>query len=81
MSGTKRKVFEDWEEMRDKCETILDKGNVKITLNGKPAVIRGFKNKFPTVTQMDTLLSAEWNWFTVHHIITRSNSPGSFTTP
>lgn len=41
----------------------------RVTLNGRPARISGYKNEFATVTQAGTRLSAEWAWVTVARIV------------
>jgi hypothetical protein len=42
-----------------------------VTLDGKPAVISGYKMPFATVTQLSTGLSAEWSWEAVERIVTK----------
>jgi hypothetical protein len=39
------------------------------TLNGKPAHVSGFANRFATVTDHTTGLSGEWSWETVEHVM------------
>lgn len=46
------------------------------TLNGNPARVSGFGNRFATVTDCATGLSAEWSWETVDHVV--SNRFGAF---
>jgi hypothetical protein len=42
-----------------------------ITLDGKPAVISGYRNSFAKVTQLSTGLSAEWSWEAVERIVAK----------
>jgi hypothetical protein len=45
-----------------------------ITLDGKNAVIRGYKNDFATISQLpDGKVSAEFAWATVERVIKHSN--------
>ena len=44
----------------------------KVTLEGKPAVIGGIRNKFATVTQLGPHgLTAHWSWEAVERIVKR----------
>ena len=49
--------------------------NTSVTLNGKPAVIRGRKLKFPKVCELNSPLAVEYAWETVLHVI---NNGGHF---
>lgn len=42
-----------------------------VTLDGRPAVISGWRNSFARVTQTATGLSAEWAWSTVERIVAK----------
>ena len=44
-----------------------------VTLDGKPAGIRGFNNPYATVCQLPTGLSYEYAWETVKHIVETKN--------
>lgn len=57
----------------DRYEAIDYKG---ATLNGNRAKVSGAMNRFATVTDLTTGLSAEWSWETVGHII--ANKGGAF---
>lgn len=46
------------------------------TINGNPARVSGFANRFATVTDAATGLSAEWSWETVEHVV--NNRFGAF---
>lgn len=52
-----------------------------VFLNGKPANIKGYKNQFGTVAQIDGPVSHEWSWWGIANIIVKqqgrftSNSP------
>lgn len=48
----------------------------EVTLNGKRAAIRGWKNDFATVRQYDAGFSEEFAWVTVEHVV--KNSGGAF---
>jgi hypothetical protein len=51
-------------------EIVASQDNHNITLNGKPAVIRGAQNDFATVSQVNAYaVSVEFAWPTVQHII------------
>jgi len=65
MKAQKPKPLE-LEERRELCAE-------KVTLNGHRAAIGGAQNKFATVTDLDSGLSAEWAWLTVLHVINFSN--------
>lgn len=39
------------------------------TINGNPAKVSGYANRFATVTDSTTGLSAEWSWETVEHVV------------
>jgi hypothetical protein len=43
--------------------------DVSVTLDGKPAVIRGALNDFATVSQLPSGASHEWAWSTVARIV------------
>lgn len=42
-----------------------------VTLNGKPAVISGYRNPFAAVIQLSTGLSAEFSWEAVERIVAK----------
>jgi hypothetical protein len=44
-----------------------------VTLNGNPAVIRGWRNEFATVSALNSLENAEWAWETVDRIVREKN--------
>lgn len=46
------------------------------TINGNPAMVSGFTQRFATVTDKATGLSAEWSWETVEHVV--NNRFGAF---
>lgn len=62
-------IFMPLEQKIELCEA-------KVTLNGEPAKVSGYKNDFATITQIKSGLSAEWSWQTVEHII--KNKGGQF---
>lgn len=41
----------------------------KPTVNGKPAIISGYANKFATVTEHKTGYSAEYSWQAVRYVM------------
>jgi hypothetical protein len=41
----------------------------RVTLDGKPAVIGGYRSAFASVTQLRTGTSFEWAWPTVARIV------------
>jgi hypothetical protein len=43
----------------------------KVTLNGLPAKVGGVNNRFATVTQLKSGLSAEWSWDAVERVISK----------
>lgn len=43
----------------------------KVTLNGEPAKVSGVYNRFATVTQLKTRLSAEWSWEAVERVVAK----------
>lgn len=49
---------------------------LRVTLNGKPARILGFRNRFGTVAQVPRGLSHEWSWDAIAHIV--KNKGGRF---
>jgi hypothetical protein len=66
---------------RARAIKVLDsRPDIKVTLNGKMAVVCGFKKDWATVTQTETCLRAEWAWETVLEILTRAKNPGEFMT-
>lgn len=46
------------------------------TINGNPATVSGFAERFATVTDRTTGLHAEWSWETVEHVV--NNRFGAF---
>jgi hypothetical protein len=54
-----------------------DYRGAKVTINGRGAVICGFKEKFATVTSTDMSLSADFSWKAVDRIM---KSGGNFKT-
>lgn len=46
------------------------------TLNGKPAKVMGYGNRFATVADLESGLYAEWSWETVEHVV--NNRFGAF---
>lgn len=59
----------DLDERRALCEA-------EVTLDGKPATIRGAQKAFAFVSQRDTGLGAQWAWPTVADIV--ANRGGAF---
>lgn len=49
---------------------MVENAPTRPTLNGNPATVSGFGNRFATVTDSVTGLSAEWSWETVEHVVT-----------
>lgn len=43
--------------------------STKVTLNGKPAIITGYRTQFATVRTLDGTMRGEWAWETVKHIV------------
>lgn len=58
----------------DKLEIWRRQEGVSVTLNGKRAVISGYRNDFATVSQWPEGLSAEWAWETVERIIDKGGA-------
>lgn len=55
-------------------ERRIELCDAEVTLDGKRAVIRGWRNDFATVRQLpDGKLHAEFAWKTVEHVIEHSN--------
>lgn len=52
-------------------------GELTVTLNGKPATVKGRLLKFPVIRTLDGLNSAEFSWETIIRVI-RENG-GQFT--
>jgi len=48
---------------------MVENAPTRPTLNGNPAKVSGFANRFATVTDSTTGLSAEWSWETVDHVV------------
>lgn len=48
-----------------------------VTLNGLPARVGGYRNRFATITQVSTGLACEWAWETVARIV--NDKDGAFT--
>lgn len=46
----------------------------EITLNGKPAQITGAANRFATITERESGLSAEWSWPAVKLVVDRGGA-------
>jgi len=46
------------------------------TLNGNPAKISGVKSEFAAITELDTLISFQYSWYTVKRIM--DNKQGKF---
>ena len=44
-----------------------------VTLDGKPAGIRGFNNPYATVCQIPSGLAFEYAWITVKHVVENCN--------
>lgn len=53
--------------------TPMEMVDKSATLNGNPAKISGYRNRFATVTDMTTRLSCEFAWETVERILTLKN--------
>lgn len=49
--------------------TMVETYPVKPTVNGKPATISGYSNRFATVTELKTGYSAEYAWEAVRHVM------------
>lgn len=47
---------------------------IKPTLNGNPARISGYSNRFATVTDSVTGLSAEWSWEAVQSVMSKGGA-------
>jgi hypothetical protein len=60
-----------WGDMseREKRELCQD----RVTLNGKPAVVTGYKNEFAMVKALDSCEQAEFAWETVARIVNLKN--------
>lgn len=41
----------------------------KPTVNGKPATISGYSNRFATVTELKTGYSAEYSWEAIRYVM------------
>ena len=66
------------DKRRRVVEDALARG-VKVTLNGKPAVIKGFKLDFAQISEIgDHPVVEEWAWETVHRVLFRTKNPGAF---
>ena len=48
-----------------------------VTLDGRPATITGYQNKFATIRSVDGKLSGEWSWAAVDLVIDKHD--GKFT--
>lgn len=65
----------DYDDSTDQClDDVSEKEKrdlvaAKVTLNGRPAVISGIKEKFAKVRQIPSGDSAEFAWHTVRHIV------------
>jgi hypothetical protein len=57
----------------------MDEQDDRITLNGRPAFITGFKTRFPHVVDRETGLSAEWCHETIARILARDGAFFSLT--
>jgi hypothetical protein len=65
-------------EARDKVRALVDAG-VKCTLDGQPAVIRGFQSDFGKVGEVnDHIREAEWSWPAILGVLTQHG--GNFKT-
>lgn len=50
-------------------ETRQELCQAKVTLNGQAAKITGYGNRFATVTDKATRLSAQWSWEAVERVV------------
>lgn len=50
-------------------ETRQELCRAKVTLNGQAAKITGYANRFATVTDTATRLSAQWSWEAVERVV------------
>lgn len=55
--------------------------NLTFSLNGQPANIKGYKNEFGTVRQINGNVSHEWSWWGIAHIIVHHQGRFSSDSP
>jgi hypothetical protein len=58
-------------ELADKCRDIVESREAFITLDGKPAVLRGWKLEYGLI-QCDNS-SVEFSWPTIYRVLTERN--------
>lgn len=63
-------------DLVDSRRAMVEQAPTRPTINGKPATVSGYRNRFATVTDKATGLSAEWTWEAVAHIM--ANRFGAF---
>lgn len=55
--------------VRERRRAMVRNAPTAPTINGNPATVSGYGNRFATVTDSTTGLSAEWSWETVDHVV------------